>query len=243
MKIKAFIIPSPFTKNHPNYLPGVERDVINYYNFLTSILGGSWHSNEVDVLPKNSSSLKIMNVLRSTRFDYVVTIFSGHGGINVNNGKNFLNINEREIIYLNQLTANSPKQLAIIDSCSTFENIQVVLESQFIGDPFGYVSSLTPLQARALFNDRVQKSNPGWAVMYSASPGQLSIDTPFGGAFSLSLLESTRVWGNDPENGRVLPINVAHAFTKDYLKRNFETIQTPKILHSELKPNFPFAIK
>ena len=242
MKRKAIIIASPLRKGHSGFLPGVKYDAINYASFLTSTLGGAWRSNEIDILV-NPSKAQIIETMFYTKSDYVFTAFSGHGGIDTKTKKAFLNINENESIWLSQLTAKASRQLAIVDTCSTFLNYGFSEKPQLIGDPFGPVSRLSLSQARIIFDNRVMASRKGWTVIHSASPGEASIDTEEGGAFSLSILKTAKIWERLEGHGHILPVSVAYSSSSKYLKSKFKVNQTPRILHSGVNPNFPFAVK
>lgn len=242
MKRRAIIIASPLRKGYSGFLPGVKYDVLNYASFLTSSLGGAWRKDEIEILV-NPSKAQIIETMFYTRGDYVFTAFSGHGGTDMKTRKALLNINENETIWLSQLTAKSNRQLAIIDTCSTYINYGFSEKPQLIGDPFSSDSGLTLQQARIIFDNRVMASRKGWTVLHSASPGESAIDTEKGGVFSLSILKTAKIWENLASNGRILPVSVAYSYSSIYLKRKFKASQNPRILHSGVNPNFPFAVK
>lgn len=242
MKRKAIIIASPLRKGQSGFLPGVQYDAMNYATFLRSPLGGAWRSNEIEILV-NPSKSQVIETMFYTTGDYVFTAFSGHGGTDSKTKRSVLNINERESIWLSQLTAKASRQLAIVDTCSTYLNYGFPKEPQLIGDPFSPTSKLTLSQARYLFDHRVMASRRGWTVLHSSSPGEASIDTEKGGVFSLSILKTAKIWENMEGNGRFLPVSIAYSSSFMYLKKKLKANQTPRILHSGVNPNFPFAVK
>ena len=242
MKRKAIIIASPLRKGYSGFLPGVQYDAINYASFLTSPLGGAWRSNEIKILV-NPSKSQVIETMFYTTADYVFTAFSGHGGTDQRTRKAILKINENESIWLSQLTAKANRQLAIVDTCSTFVNYGFPKKPQLIGDLFGQVSKLTLSQARFLFDSRVMASGRGWTVLHSSSHGESSIDTEEGGVFSLSILKAAKIWESMEGYGHILPVSIAYSSSKNYIRKKFKVNQTPRILHSGLNPNFPFAVK
>lgn len=216
-------------------------DVYNYKTFLTSPVGGSWLPSEIQVL-YNPSSSRITQVVNAAKADYVFTAYSGHGGTDRKTGKEFLQINGTEAVWLTHLTAaGSKRQLALIDACST------VLDSGLSGfagpEPITFASHLTSDKARRMFDSRVSSSEHGWTVVHSASPGQASIDTEEGGFFSRSLLQSVSNWGKKYEANSILPVPVAYQHSYNYLKKIFKAEQTPRIWHSKSSPSFPFALR
>ncbi len=241
MKRKAIIIASPLNKGQRGYLPGVEMDVYNYKTFLTSPVGGSWLPNEIQVL-YNPSSAYITQAVNSAKADYVITAYSGHGGTDSKTGKEFLQINGSEAVWLTHLAAHgSKRQLALIDACSTVMDSGL---SGFTGpEPISFTSHLTSEKARRLFDSRVSTSDYGWTIIHSASPGQASIDTAEGGYFSRSLLQSVSNWGKKYEANSILPVPVAYHHSYYYLKNILKAEQTPRIWHSESSPSFPFALR
>lgn len=238
---KAIIVASPLTRGQRGFLPGVEMDVENYKSFLTSPVGGSWSFNEIQVL-WNPTSTKITQVMNAAKADYVFTAYSGHGGHDKRTGKEFLQINGSEAVWLTHLTANgSKRQLAVIDACSTYMDSGI---SGFEGPaPITFTSNLSSDRARKIFDYRVSSSENGWTVIHSASPGQASIDTEEGGFFSRSLLQSVSNWGKKYEANSILPVPIAYQHSFHYLKKVFRAEQTPRIWHSESKPVFPFALR
>jgi hypothetical protein len=237
---KAVIIASPLKRGQPGFLPGVEMDVYNYKSFLTSPVGGSWLPSEIQVL-WNPTKIKIAQVMADTLATYVFTAYSGHGGTDKKTGKDFLRINDKEAVWVNHLTAQSIRQLAIIDACSAFVDSGI---SGFAGpEPIEFNSSLTPTQARKIFDHQISSTPHGWTVVYSSSPGQSSIDAPEGGLFSQSLLRSAGLWGDKFEPHSILPIPAAYKHSFNYLKKVFKAVQTPRIKHSVANLKLPFAVR
>ena len=241
---KAIIVASPLNKGQRNHLPGVEADVDNYKRFLTSPSGGYWYPNEIVVL-WNPTKLEVLQKVQSAETDYAMTIFSGHGGIDNRLNKDFITLNNSENIWISDLSTRADRQLAIIDACSTFVDSGM---SSFIGDPgiagIPFRSRLSADKARKIFDYMITKSGYGWTVVHSSSPGQASIDTPDGGYFSQSLLQSSSDWAERFEPKAILPIEVAYNRSYRYIKNVLQAEQTPRISHfNGVQCKFPFALR
>ena len=76
MKRKAVIV------GNTSGLEGVKVDIARFAEFLKSDLGGAWYDSEIDILvnERKSSLLQKIDELKNQLFDYVVVMFSGHGG-------------------------------------------------------------------------------------------------------------------------------------------------------------------
>ena len=63
-------------------LPGVPVDINDYYYFFLSPAGGNWCSDEIEILmnPTRSELFDTINEIEESDFDYVIVVFSGHGG-------------------------------------------------------------------------------------------------------------------------------------------------------------------
>jgi hypothetical protein len=62
-------------------LPGVPVDMFDYHDFFTSPSGGNWSHEEIEILPNPDEYQLFEEIakIRNADYDYVITIFSGHG--------------------------------------------------------------------------------------------------------------------------------------------------------------------
>ena len=74
MKKVALIIGSP-----AGTLQGAYYDLKNYVNYFKSPTGGTWQDYEIIPL-ENPTKARLLNTIKKISADYVLTIFSGHGG-------------------------------------------------------------------------------------------------------------------------------------------------------------------
>ena len=114
MKRKAILI------GNTSGLQGVKVDIFNFANYLKSNNGGAWYSSEIDELydpPKNVLLSNIEAVKRDYP-DYVVVMFSGHGGFI---RSTILEINGKgESIDESALGNIAKRQLSIFDCCRSY---------------------------------------------------------------------------------------------------------------------------
>jgi hypothetical protein len=128
MKRKLIIIGYPGEKGNDNYLLGVSSDVDRYKNFFKSNYGGAWEDEEI-IQYGNLHGLSAFSLMPKTeRFDYVVIVFSGHGGA-LRDGTPIFQCGQDLISAENfRDRFKSEKMLIIADSClcSIEENISKV---------------------------------------------------------------------------------------------------------------------
>lgn len=206
-------------------LDGPPHDNQNFFDYLTSSLGGNWYNEEICSL-QNLSSVQVANAIN--RFlngaDYTFIIFTGHG---------FINLDERRRQYVELLNGDVPilnlkttakRQTLIVDACRGFFSPARELTKAF-GDVLEHFTGKP--NTRKIFDNAVLKADEGLTVLYAASRNQTALDTEEGTAYLLSLLEVAENWGDTNKKYNVLPINVAHERAKIYLNETFNTIQVP----------------
>ena len=99
-------------------LPGVPVDIADFYDFFVSPAGGHWNDDEIEILenPSHRKLIRKIVEMEDAEYDYLITIFSGHGV--VLNDKTVLFINgDNDSIVLDDLMGLSHKQLIIADCC------------------------------------------------------------------------------------------------------------------------------
>ena len=102
----------------------MDEYINKYYNYFLSKAGGAWDKNEVLYLD-NPTSISLKEVIEKSVYDYTLSVFIGHGGLQ--ESKQLFQINKNEVIKAGQFINGSPKQMIIFESCrSTIENIATV---------------------------------------------------------------------------------------------------------------------
>lgn len=98
-------------------LPGVERDILEYENFLISSYGGSWKEHEIKIINvKEWEKDKIKKLCQSCANKYLLLIFVGHGAQDSNSNTYFLA--KRNIqCYVHEINNFARKQVTIVDCC------------------------------------------------------------------------------------------------------------------------------
>ena len=65
-------------------LPGVSVDIIDFYDFYDFFIspeGGNWYKDEIEILDSPTKRLlfKKLDEIVEADYDYLITIFTGHG--------------------------------------------------------------------------------------------------------------------------------------------------------------------
>ena len=243
MTRKAIIIGSPGSKNSTTYLKGVDADLLHFAGFLKSPIGGSWKNNEITEL-FNCPSQNLMESFQNTNTDFLLVYFSGHGQQNLK--ETIIAINDNESISISQLISiiQTPKTLIIIDAFRQFKADEY---SNYSGhEHLLFKSLLDQPNTRDKYMQIISESDPGIAIAYSCSVGEMGSETELGGDYTYSLLKSSLEWYNNPTNEGVLSINSANDLAHQYLKSKSNFDQHPQIRTTndqEENLNFPFEIK
>ena len=240
---KAILIGSPGPKNSATYLKGVDTDLHHFVSFLKAPIGGSWEEEEIAGLYKNPSE-NLFELFQSTKTDFLLVYFSGHGYQDLNETK--IAINDTESISISQLTSiiQAPKALIIIDSCRKCIDKEY---SNFSAPEYlSFKSLLDQPNTRDRYMQIISESATGIAISYACSVGENSGDTELGGFYTYSLLKEALQWYESQNNEGVLFINEANELAHHELKFKTNFQQNPQIrtLSAQTeKLNLPFAIK
>lgn len=197
MKRKAVIV------GNTSGLEGVKVDIARFAEFLKSDLGGAWYDSEIDILvnERKSSLLQKIDELKNQLFDYVVVMFSGHGG---QLRQTVLEINgEGEIIQETDLRQISNRQLNIYDCCRAFPSPMTKSAMESLGESIAKSKNIT----RQFYDDRIMQAIPQQALLYSCSIGQVSYDTPSGGVYLANFLKAA---GNIAYGQNFKLVSLAH---------------------------------
>jgi len=182
MRRKALLI------GNTSGLPGVKVDITRFSDFLGSKSGGAWSlsSGEIEVLvnKKKSDVLHRIDQMRRESFDYVIVLFSGHGG---QVRQTVLEINEEgEKINETSLRCISDRQLNIYDCCRKYSTSTPKIAS------FNLSLTESLNRVRERYDNRIMQAIPQQVLLYSCSIGQGSYDTAEGGVYLTNLLAAAR---------------------------------------------------
>jgi len=167
-------------------LPGVKVDIENYKRFFKSPIGGAWLDSEF-ITKLNVSRLDLLKEIQRLKIqslDYLIVIFSGHGGqmretvfeLNPNGDK----LNESEIRNI------CNRQLNIFDCCRAYP------QRLFEGSVYKAVTeTLTDFTIRRKFENRILESIHQEVLLYACSIGEVANDTSQGGVYSKYLIQSS----------------------------------------------------
>ena len=168
-------------------LPGVKVDIENYKQFFKSPVGGSWLEREFTV-KLNPTKRELTNELirlKNLSLDYVIVVFSGHGG---QERETVLELNPQgELIGETELEFIAKRQLNIFDCCRCYP--ETITDSRQFE---ALIKSFSSFNTRERYENRILKAIPQQVILYSCSIGEISNDTKDGGIYSRFLLKSAR---------------------------------------------------
>lgn len=188
MRRKALIIGANL-KSDP--LPGVPRDVSDWYDFLTSYSGGAWEQAEIIKLKNPSREDVLWATAALEGVDYAMSIFLGHGyvknddmGIPVT----YMNLKDDGVISERELNPGTKKYLSLIDCCRKYEEIHEAIN-------FSKAASLEEqydrAQIRQAFERAIFQAEDGWVRFYAADLNQSAADAV---SFSNVLIKNAFNW-------------------------------------------------
>lgn len=180
MKRKAIII------GNTSGLEGVRVDITRFTTFLKSNTGGAWFDSEIEIFENQTKStlLQTVDVLRKQSLDYLIILFSGHGG---QLRQTMLELNEQgETIAETALRQIAERQLNIYDCCRSYPTKVRKIALDSVSASFSESVNF----CRRRYDDRIMQAIPQQALLYSCSIGQVSYDTPDGGVYLSNLLHS-----------------------------------------------------
>jgi hypothetical protein len=227
-------------------LPGVEKDIERYYDFLISNNGGAWEGNEI-LVSLNEGISEISRKLDGfTNVDFAFVLIAGHGEFRIyNNDPNdsrsgtYYYITEADQIIVKKLFPRVLRSVIIVDVCREYVHIKDIKKS--LRDSFFSSKESARLLSRehyrALYDKQIMTCSEARMVLYSCRPDQEAGDDGDGGVFSKALLTSYK----DDGLGRTLSIKDAFDYTKTYVSENHYP-QVPVMLGGRGRMFFPFAI-
>lgn len=168
-------------------LAGVKRDIANMRQFLMGRYGGAWRNGEIETMMNPSlSDLKTkLKVIKAEQNDFVIVLFSGHGGYE---RTTVLEINgQNEIIDDTELIGLAPRQISIFDCCRVVCGYQEEREMLLERKLFSITDSVDTIRQR--YDSRIMQAIPQQDRLYACKIGQCAHDHQDGsGAYYLNNL-------------------------------------------------------
>ena len=211
-------------------LPGVPVDVNNYYEFFTSPDGGHWCDEEIDILynPTRHRLLNRIDKIAEADYDYLITIFTGHGE-EAKDGTVLAINGEDETITLDDLTNLSQKQLLIIDCC---RGIALMPKEKAFQKAGATMLSMSRDPIRQAYEDRIMAASPQEIILFACEEGEPAGEDPEdGGAYSYYLLRAVRMVATNSHSPFV-SVSRAHRKAASLMRRDPSVYQHPQILQS-----------
>jgi len=221
-------------------LKGPQKDYKNLCAFLTSRLGGLWRSGEIDYL-LNPTIDMIRDSIGKMAADYTFVVFSGHGGTNRQDGRQYVELADGDL-FIGDLITSANRQTLLIDSCRSLynpnPNVREVLTESFCIKATLY----TDAQVRSYYDNLIMSCESGITVLNSADENEASVDSEQGGAYICSLLKNAGVWNSKTAPIDVLRLDEVHNFACASIKHDFMTNQHPQLRPEKRHWYYPFAL-
>lgn len=219
---KAIIIANNTGYGASKHLSGVDKDIVNYRNYLKSDIGGAWHDDmyigstlferDIKVL-HNKTRAEIISSIKACAGDYSFVVFTGHGYIDSKDGLTYACVKDG-VLSENDLNTGLYRQTLIMDCCRQVETTTFGITGQRF-EKGGVVNLMeaqrTIINARQKFDNALSQSSLGQCRAYACEVDQTSGDNPAsGGVFSTALMKVGIKFGSiDNSNGDWLPIREA----------------------------------
>lgn len=218
MKRKAILI------GNSNGLSGVKIDLEKFSHFLMSDIGGAWYSNEIETLMNPSKivlELKLITA-RIKNYDYVIVLFSGHGG---QHREVVLEINGAgETINESDLSGLANRQLNIYDCCRVVDKRNMALDESTKKFAMESASSTSKEYIRLKYDQRIMEAIYQQSSLYACAVDECAYDTPKGAIYLNHLIDAA---GSFSSNQVYQLVGNAHD-TAAYKTKQEKPEQTPE---------------
>ena len=208
-------------------LPGVKVDLENYKNYFKSNRGGKWYDSEFlkKINPRKDSLIASLDELKTEDLDYLIVIFSGHGG---QKRETVLELNQAsECLSETRFHGIAKRQLTILDCCRAYSEAveeslsDMLLRSARDGD-----------NIRQRFEQRILSASEQQVKLYACSVGEFAYDTPEGGAYSKNLIKAAVQDNSDFIYVGQTHVSAAEETTREFDGQHPEAIQ-PRLLSTQ----------
>ena len=238
-------------------LPGTAMDVENWKAYLMSPLGGEWIDRDEIQRFYEPDLETIRAFLRAYKDDYVLVLFSGHGGEDpIGRGgacERIVCLNRNELAVPAQEICPINFGTAIFDCCRTTDEDTVSMEKLgFANDRMialneSRSNNFTQLRNRNLrnvFQMALETDPTGIVQMCACSSNETAMERHDrgmnGGVYSTLLINGARRWNRTSSAEPVYYTDDAHAFAERMIPR-YASGQHPEYIPQDCR--HPFAVK
>lgn len=177
-------------------LPGVNKDLIAYKNYLKSNHGGAWEDSEIiTLLNKNKHQIKL-EISKHTETDFLFMLVAGHGEFRKSVDDTVLCTSDTEYISMKDLFVGCKRQLMIIDVCrNIIDDLKINLAEESYkveGRVFDSTFDFTRQMYRQEYIKLLRNTSEGVLQYYSCSRNQSAGDDGNGGTYSQYMLNAAR---------------------------------------------------
>ncbi|AWB07518.1 hypothetical protein A6A40_21085 (plasmid) [Azospirillum humicireducens] len=246
MKRSALIIGAPCEKGAKGYLPGVEADIANYKEYLTSPLGGFWRKDEIITLrnPSGNQVRSSLDTLKSS--DYSMTVFCGHGYHSSEDDSTFIQINSNDEMDGKELRTGAKRRVIIYDCCRelTYRTVVEAYERALKSEP----PHLNAEECRYWYDQQIEKCPSAQFILNACAIDELSSEkSDRGGNYSSALLDSADKWWRASTKDtrtkyKIFTVSEAHRIASGIVSSESDYLQNPQIEMPRTEVNFPFAV-
>lgn len=192
MKKKVIIV----TNNHGGI--GAHNDYDTYHTYFTSLEGGAWDESEILRIhePTRAQLLNYLDTPYIKNLDYLVLVFSGHGGLADNKQDTKLCLRGNALIDAYTVTDReiqhkAKRQLTILDCCRYYEinNRQVILETVNASKQ-AFDMNILRAKVREAYEQRIKDTPNSWLNLYACPKGgSTQGGDGKGGVFTIALTD------------------------------------------------------
>jgi hypothetical protein len=244
---KALLIAAPGSPGDDDYLDGVDVDIRNWQDFLTSPLGGRWYGSEVVVLREPSARAVREAIADLATADYSFLVYTGHGHLD-NGGQTFTCIGPYPGLSAAALKQGAPRRTVVMDCCRQPAGPLPLLETVAkAADSAGV--RLNATDCRRYFDGTIAARDPGCVALYACSPGELANENErTGGWYTHSLMQAARDWlaakpyFDTSERFSTMSVIAAHRRASTEVQNRSNGEQTPNSDRPRVQKFFPFCI-
>lgn len=235
MKKIAILISSPLSNKNPSYLPAAKIDIISFYNYLISDIGGRWDSSEIIPL-HNPSSAELKTIWKEqSHHDFAFIVFSGHGSFDKSNNTDILQINDNEFFSYNSMKTLATRQVSILDTCRNIAGLSGI--NQSLQKAFNSKRNIYDYDVRQIYEQLIMQQNIGCCTLHSTQIGHYSYAIRYGSYFLSAILNEAKNWAENTVKPQTY-LCMESIFKK--AKKSLINTQIPEIDNPNLK--FPFAL-
>lgn len=243
MRKQALIISNPGETGSSGYCEGVNKDVVNYKNFLKQPSGGLWYESEIRHLPRPSAS-EVRNAIKQLKdVDYSLVIFSGHGYYSARTESTVLVLRKDEEINSMELRNGSLRQTLILDCCREVAKELAKAFEEYVLKAARAAFILDPGKCRLNYEKQIEGCNSGLIVAHACKVGETAQDSSAqGGYYSYSFLRVASGWVEAQRSPSVFSAPSAHDVAVPLVIEWSGQRQHPQIEKPRTEKHFPIAV-